>query len=99
MADADGTWNITMDSPMGAQQATLTLVTEGSSLSGKLAGPQGEMAFDGGTIDGNNLTWTIALEQPMPMQIETTATVDGDSLTGEATLGSFGTAKLTGTRA
>ena len=96
---ADGTWNITMDSPMGAQQATLTLVTDGGSLSGKLAGPQGEMAFDGGTVDGDNLAWTIALEQPMPMQIETTATVDGDTLTGESKLGSFGTAKLTGTRA
>lgn len=96
---ADGTWNITMDSPMGAQQATLTLVTDGGSLSGKLAGPQGEMAFDGGTVDGDNLAWTIAIEQPMPMQIETTATVDGDNLTGEAKLGSFGTAKLTGTRA
>jgi hypothetical protein len=99
MAGADGTWNITMDSPMGAQQATLTLVTDGGSLSGKLAGPQGEMAFENGTVDGDNLTWTIALEQPMPMQIETTATVDGDNLTGEAKLGSFGTAKLTGTRA
>jgi hypothetical protein len=33
------------------------------------------------------------------MQIETTATVDGDTLNGESKLGSFGTAKLTGTRA
>ena len=96
---ADGTWNITMNSPMGAQQATLTLVTEGSSLSGKLAGPQGEMAFDGGTVDGDNLAWTISIEQPMPMQIETTAKVDGDTLTGESKLGAFGTASLTGTRA
>ena len=99
MASADGTWNITMDSPMGSQQATLTLVTEGASLSGKLAGPQGEMPFEGGTVDGDNLSWSISIEQPMPMQIETTATVDGDSLAGESKLGSFGTAKLTGTRA
>jgi hypothetical protein len=99
MADADGTWNITMDSPMGAQQATLTLVTDGNNLSGKLGGPQGEMSFEGGTVDGNNLSWTISIDQPMPMQIETTATVEGDSINGEAKLGSFGTAKITGTRA
>jgi hypothetical protein len=99
MASADGTWNCTLDSPMGAQQMTLTLVSDGNDLSGKLAGPQGEMEFTGGKVDGDNLSWTISIDQPMPMQIETTATVDGDTLNGESKLGSFGTAKLTGTRA
>ena len=96
---ADGTWNCTLDSPMGAQQMTLTLVTDGAKLSGKLEGQRGTMEFTDGTVDGNNLTWSVSLEQPMPMQIETTATIDGDTLTGESKLGSFGTAKLTGTRA
>jgi hypothetical protein len=99
MASADGTWNCTLDSPMGAQQMTLTLVTNGNELSGKLGGPQGEMEFTGGTVDGDNLSWSISIDQPMPMQIETTATIDGDNLNGESKLGSFGTAKLTGTRA
>lgn len=96
---ADGNWNVKMDTPMGAQQVTLTLVTDGNKLSGKLVGAQGTMEFTDGTVDGNNLSWTVSLEQPMPMKIDTTATVDGDSLTGEATLGAFGKAKLTGTRA
>ena len=96
---ADGTWNVTMDTPMGAQQMTITFVTNGNELSGKLGSPQGEMEFTGGTIDGDNLAWTVAIEQPMPMNIETTATIDGDNITGESKLGSFGTAKLTGTRA
>lgn len=99
MAAADGTWNCTMNSPMGAQQMTLTLTSNGSELSGKLAGPQGEMEFTGGTIDGDNLSWTVSIDQPMKMDIATTATVAGDSLTGESKLGSFGTAQLTGTRA
>ena len=54
---------------------------------------------EGGTVDGDNLSWSISIDQPMPMQIDTTATVDGDNITGEAKLGSFGTAKITGTRA
>ena len=99
MASADGTWNCTMNSPMGAQQMTLTLTTNGNELSGKLAGPQGEMEFTGGTVDGDNLAWTVSIDQPMKMDIETTATVNGDSLEGESKLGSFGTAKITGTRA
>ena len=96
---ADGTWNVTMDTPMGAQQMTITFVSNGNELSGKLGSPQGEMEFTGGTIDGDNLAWTVAIEQPMPMNIETTATIDGDNITGESKLGSFGTAKITGTRA
>ena len=35
----------------------------------------------------------------MKMDIVTTAKVDGDTLTGESKLGSFGTAQLSGTRA
>ncbi len=96
---ADGTWNVTMDTPMGAQQVTLILETSGNELSGKLSGAQGEMPFTGGTVDGDNLAWTIKVEQPMPMEIATTAVVEGDTLTGTASLGSFGTAKLSGTRA
>jgi hypothetical protein len=95
----DGAWNVTMNSPMGAQQVTITFATEGDKLSGKLAGPQGEMAFTDGTVDGNNLAWTVKIDQPTPMEIETTATVEGDTLTGESKLGSFGTAQLSGTRA
>jgi hypothetical protein len=96
---ADGTWNVTLDTPMGAQQMTLTLATNGNELTGKLSSPQGEMEIANGTVDGNNLTWVVSITQPMAMDIETSATVDGDTITGESKLGTFGTAKLTGTRA
>ncbi len=95
---ADGNWNVKLDTPMGPQQLTLTLVTDGNKLSGKMVGAQGTMEFTDGTVDGNDLTWTVSIQQPMPMDIATTATIDGDNLTGEATLGAFGKAKLTGTR-
>ena len=96
---ADGTWNVTLDTPMGAQQMTLTIATNGNELTGKLSSPQGEMEIANGTVDGNNLSWVVSITQPMAMDIETSATVDGDTITGESKLGTFGTAKLTGTRA
>jgi carbon-monoxide dehydrogenase large subunit len=99
MADVDGTWNCTMTSPMGSGSVTLTLRTEGSALSGTLVSDQGTMEFDGGTVDGNDLAWTVSVTQPMAIQIETTATIDGDTLTGQSKLGSFGSAQLSGTRA
>ncbi|MFN3236926.1 MAG: hypothetical protein ACE37D_07690 [Pseudomonadales bacterium] len=96
---ADGTWNITLNSPMGAQQATLTLATEGGALSGSMAGPQGTQEFTGGTVDGNNLAWTIDMTQPMPMKLEVSAEVAGDEISGNVKLGAFGDASFSGSRA
>ena len=95
---ADGSWNCTINSPMGAQQATMTLVTDGSSLSGKMEGAQGTQEFDDGTADGNNLTWKIEMTSPMPMTLEVSAAVDGDTIGGNVILGAFGDATFTGTR-
>lgn len=96
---ADGTWNVTLNSPMGAQQATLTLATDGGTLTGKMGGPQGEIELTDGTVDGDNLAWKAELTQPMALTMEFTATVDGDAIEGKAKLGSFGEASFAGTRA
>src|SRR5262245_53487962 len=80
MMKADGTWNTTMNTPMGAQAAVLDLRTEGDTLSGSMNSPQGNMDFTDGKVDGDQLTWNVAMTQPMPMTLEFSATVDGDSL-------------------
>jgi hypothetical protein len=84
---------------MGAQAVTLTLATSGNVLTGKAVSPQGEMELTDGTCDGDNLTWKAQLTQPMPITLEFSATVDGDNISGEAKLGSFGSAAFSGTRA
>ena len=95
---ADGSWDCTINSPMGAQQATLTLVTEGSTLSGTMAGAQGTQEFSGGTVDGDNLQWEVQMTSPMPMTLEISATVAGDTISGNVKLGAFGNASFEGTR-
>jgi len=96
---ADGSWNCTINSPMGAQEATMTLVTDGGSLSGTMAGAQGTQEFTGGTVDGNNLEWKVEMTSPMPMTLEISASVDGDSISGNVKLGAFGNASFEGSRA
>ena len=95
---ADGSWNCTINSPMGAQQSNMTLVTDSSSLSGKMEGAQGTQEFDDGTADGDNLTWKLEMTSPMPMTLEVSAAVDGDTIGGNVKLGAFGGATFTGTR-
>ena len=96
---ADGTWNTTINSPMGAQSGTMTLATDGGTLTGKLVSPQGEIDIEDGTVDGDNLTWKASMTSPMPMTLEFSATVNGDEISGDVKLGAFGNATFTGTRA
>ena len=96
---ADGTWNTTMNTPMGAQQGTLTLASDGGSLTGKLSGPQGDIDIEEGTIDGDNLSWKASITTPMAMTLEFSATVSGDEISGNVKLGAFGDATFSGTRA
>ena len=95
----DGDWKVTLNSPMGAQEATLTLETSGDSLSGKMAGEQGVQEFEGGTVEDNTLSWSIKMTQPMPMDLDFTAVVNEDSISGSVKLGAFGNANFDGTRA
>ena len=96
---ADGTWNTTINTPMGAQQGTLTLSTEGGELTGKMASPQGELELQDGNIDGDNLTWKADVTSPMAMTLEFSASVSGDEISGTVKLGAFGDASFSGTRA
>ena len=96
---ANGTWNTTINTPMGAQNGTLTLTTDGAELSGTMSSPQGEMAIENGAADGDTLTWKAAITSPMPMTLEFSASVDGDVITGTVKLGAFGEAEFSGTRA
>jgi len=83
---------------MGAQQAAMTLITDGSRLSGKMEGAQGTQECNDGTADGDNLTWKIEMTSPMPRTLEVSAAVDGDTIGSNVKLGAFGPATFTGAR-
>lgn len=96
---ADGSWNVTMNTPMGAQKATLVLKTDGAALTGQMQGAQGNLDLTDGKVDGDTLTWSAAMTQPMPIKLEFTGKVDGDKIAGSVKLGAFGNASFEGTRA
>lgn len=98
MAAVDGDWNVTIKSPMGDQSAVLTVNSDGGSFSGQMAGTLGTMAINDGTVDGDTLSWKMDMTVPMPMTLEATATVDGDSLSGSVKAGAFGEMGLSGSR-
>ena len=94
----DGTWKVTLNTPMGAQEGTLTLKSSGETLEGTMDGPQGAAPIEEGKVNGDDVSWAITAAA-MNMKIMFTAKVDGDKISGEAELGTFGKATFEGTRA
>jgi hypothetical protein len=94
----DGTWQITVDTPMGKQEGKLLLKTQGTTLTGTQEGQGGSMSIDNGKVDGNTLTWTSEMTQPFAIKLEFTVTVNGDEMSGGVKAGDFGTSPLTGKR-
>ena len=99
MSNVDGTWNVTTNTPMGAQKGTVTLTTDGDKLTGNMSGAQGSLDIERGAVNGNDVSWKVDISQPMPMTLEFSGSVDGDSISGNVKLGGFGNATFEGTRA
>lgn len=96
----DGTYKVEVSSPMGTMGATLTLKTEGASVSGSVDGQMGRSEFSGGSVDGDTATWSMQIQSPMgAMELGYTVTVSGDDISGEVKAGSFGSSPLKGKRA
>jgi hypothetical protein len=83
---------------MGDQKSVLTVNVDGDTWTGSNAGQMGALDITDGKVDGNTLTWTMDMKVPMPMKLEGTATVDGDTITGQVKAGAFGTMAMSGTR-
>jgi len=95
---ADGNWKITMNTPMGARTMDVAIATSSDAFGGKIDSEMGTQELTG-KIDGDTLTWSTDITNPMPMTLEFTVKVDGDKMTGKCKLGTFGISDLAGERA
>ena len=97
---ADGKWQLTINTPLGAQQSMLDIRASGDSLTGtQSAGSGDERPIEDGKVSGDQISWKASISKPMAMTLEFSATVQGDSMTGSVKLGMFGTQSFRGVRA
>ncbi|MCY3541563.1 MAG: hypothetical protein F4X56_03690 [Gammaproteobacteria bacterium] len=99
MSEVDGTWNIEVNTPMGKQSAEVSVDADGDSFTGSIAITQGSSPITDGQVDGNKLTWSVKITQPMPMTLEFAVEVNGDDMSGFVKLGMFGSSAVKGSRA
>ncbi|AHH19791.1 hypothetical protein NONO_c50070 [Nocardia nova SH22a] len=99
MTNADGTWHIVVATPIGRQEVTLDLATNGSSaVSGTATTNAETVPVKNGTFDGDTLKLSVDLRSPFPMTVKYTLTPHEDTISGTAKAGPFPASKVTGNR-
>jgi hypothetical protein len=96
----DGSWKITVNSPMGKQEAALDLKADGSTLTGTQSAQEGNsQPIKDGKVDGDNVSWSCSITTPFPMTLKFTGIVSGDSIKGKVKAAAFSSFDFEGTKA
>ena len=95
----DGTWNLTMSTPMGERNATLSLKSSGGTLTGTQGADGNSTEIFDGTVNGGDVAWKVSITNPMPLTLDFTGKIAGNSISSEMGIGPMGSFPFTGTRA
>ncbi|MEZ4777563.1 MAG: amidohydrolase family protein [Bacteroidia bacterium] len=96
-----GKWNIVTRSQMGERPGVLVIKNEGGALSGTISfeGSNGQMSNDLDVVefDGKELTFSYTFDmRGQSAEIEATAAIEGNKLSGTMTFGEFGSFPIEG---
>jgi len=94
-----GTWNLTLNSPLGAQQAQLQIQEVGGAYQGTLSGKAEPAPVEELKVDGSNVAFSADADTPVgKLRLAFTGAVTGDTLAGKYST-PFGAFDFSGTRA
>ncbi|GGM17171.1 hypothetical protein ACFFX1_40705 [Dactylosporangium sucinum] len=98
----EGTWKLSVDSPVGEQEARLVLRRDGDRLTGSLDHDKASLEVVDGVVDGDVASWKVVKAITVVVKVRVTATftvtVEGDRMRGRVAAGKFGTFDVTGLR-
>jgi hypothetical protein len=96
----EGQWNVTMDTPLGKQQFTLSFTQAAGTWSGSMVGGRtGTSELTGIKVEGQAVSFETNVNSPMgSIKLSMSGNVAGDALSGVCKT-SFGDANFTGVRA
>ncbi|AYG85211.1 hypothetical protein DWB77_07428 [Streptomyces hundungensis] len=94
----EGTWNLSISTPIGKIKAVVELRVQDGTLTGVARNAGEEVPLGDITLDGDRLTWKQAVTQPMRLNLVFDVAVDGDTLRGTSKAGRLPSSKVTGTR-
>jgi len=94
--DVSGTWEMTLQTDRGDWPTELTIEQEGENIKVTMPGFQGDQIEGEGTVKDNKIEFTFNIStQRGDFSITYTGTIEGDTMSGEAAMGDFGTMQWT----
>jgi hypothetical protein len=96
----EGQWNVTMDTPLGKQQFTLSFTQAAGAWSGTMVGGRtGTSELTAIKVEGPAVSFETNVNSPMgSIKLSVSGNLTGDALNGVCKT-SFGDANFTGVRA
>jgi hypothetical protein len=94
-----GTWNLTIDTPMGKQESVVELTETDGVLTGSATGSGETVELFDGSVDGDKATWKVKITKPLSLTVTLNATFTGDQMSGTAKAGMFPASQVSGVRA
>ena len=96
--DLSGSWVLTTESRMGAQDAQMTVRQTGSALAGTITGEAGSVDYTG-SVSGAAVMFDFTINvQGNDLKLDYSGTVEGDTMKGKAVFGQFGEGTFTAKR-
>ena len=99
--EAAGEWTMTTETPQGNQEGKVSIVKDGTSLSGTISGgnfPQ-PVKLNDVKLDGSALTFSFSFDAGgANVTVEVSVTIEGDTFKGTATVADFGSFPTEGKR-
>jgi hypothetical protein len=93
-----GTWDVTIDTPIGKLAVVFDITEENGAIRGTARSDAEEVEFLDPVAEGNRLTWTQNVTTPMKLTLKFEVDVDGDAMTGTSKAGFFPASKVYGSR-
>jgi len=98
---ASGTWELTIDSPLGKQRALITLARNSDDSwqgTARDLGSGEESQLTDISVKGDKVAWRQQITKPMKLKLSYDLTLEGDKLTGKVKAGMFPASKVVGER-
>ncbi len=92
VADVAGEWEMTVNSPQGQNQSSLTIKRDGAKLTGSIKSPRGDRELDSVSVTGSEIQFSLKRNvQGNDMVFAYTGKIDKDSMKGTADFGGLAT--------
>ncbi|MBP2330414.1 hypothetical protein JOF56_010799 [Kibdelosporangium banguiense] len=94
----EGTWDLSIATPIGKIQAVVDLHTQAGTWLGRAHGTGEEIPLRDIDVNENRLTWKQSITKPLRLNLTFDVTLDGDTMTGTSKAGRLPSTKVTGRR-